>query len=413
MTHKILGQLDERPTRSALFHALRVLSVAAVACAVPVAAQAQAFQVAKETVQVHGFFQQGYMLSRGNNVLTVDSTGGGSSAMTDGGVNMSSQLNTKLRVGAQLYGRNIGQLGNGHVGLDWAFADYRFNKWIGIRAGKVKNALGLYTDTQDMEFLQTFALLPQGVYPLDLRSVTIAHVGGDVYGTLAARRAGSLNYTVYAGSIPDDARGGYRYGIEDRGLRNDDGVKRSGYGFDLRWTAPVNGLQAGYSRLSMTGSGVLLSKQVPFPLQATVDPWTEDRVYADYQKAQWHFSGEWRRAFSTVSIQPTRSITISDARSWYLTGAYRVGKALELGAYYSHYIPDSRTDSSSPTNHVNGPAVTARFDLNRYVAVKVEGHHVDGYGGVGANAQNFYIRNNPGGFTTTTNMFVLRTSVSF
>ena len=52
-------------------------------------------------------------------------------------------------------------MGNWHPELDWAVADYRFKDWFGIRGGKVKTALGLYNDTQDLEFLYTWALMPQ------------------------------------------------------------------------------------------------------------------------------------------------------------------------------------------------------------------------------------------------------------
>src|SRR5438093_12557180 len=80
-------------------------------------------------------------------------TSEGSLAFTDGGVNISASITDKLRVGAQLYVRNIGTLGQWHPVLDWASADYKFKAWFGVRAGRVKTTLGLYTDTQDMELL--------------------------------------------------------------------------------------------------------------------------------------------------------------------------------------------------------------------------------------------------------------------
>src|SRR4029078_8067865 len=152
-----------------------------------------------------------------------------------------------LRVGAQAYLRNIGELGNGHLQVDWAFADFRFNQALGVRGGKIKTVLGLYTDTQDMEFLYTWALLPQGLYPLDLRSVTIAHVGGDVYGQVKLWSAESLASTGYYGTVQDDNQGGYRYGLQDASINFRSTVRSAGGGLDVRWTAPVNGLIARYS----------------------------------------------------------------------------------------------------------------------------------------------------------------------
>ena len=105
------------------------------------------------------------------------------------------KMTIKLRVGAQVYDRYIGELGKGRVYLDWALADYRLKDWLGFRGGKIKTSLGLYTDTQDQAFLHTWALLPQSVYPADLRSVSVAHVGGDIYGHIShpARRNAFLH----------------------------------------------------------------------------------------------------------------------------------------------------------------------------------------------------------------------------
>src|SRR6266545_4393555 len=134
------------------------------------------FKIGGRDVQVHSFAQQGFAYSDNNNFLTMK-TSDGTFAITDGGVNVSTSITDKFRVGAQVYVRNIGELGKYHPQLDWAYGDYKFKDWFGIRAGKVKTAMGLLNDTQDMEFLQTWAMLPQSVYPLDLRSQTIAHKG--------------------------------------------------------------------------------------------------------------------------------------------------------------------------------------------------------------------------------------------
>ena len=157
-----------------------------------------------------------------------------------------------------MYDRYIGELGKGRVYLDWAFADYRLKDWIGFRGGKIKTPLGLYTDTQDQAFLHTWALLPQSVYPVDLRSVTVAHVGGDIYGTISTGRGGSLSYTGFAGSIPNDPRGGFLYGIQAQGGSLTAGVMGRMAGVDLRWNSPIAGLMMGgsvvYNHRSFNGT---------------------------------------------------------------------------------------------------------------------------------------------------------------
>jgi hypothetical protein len=120
-------------------------------CAGSVHLQAQDFKLFDRKVQVHGFASQGFVYTDTNNWLTMRSNEG-SAAFTDFGVNVSTSINDKLRVGAQLYDRNLGELGSYHVSLDWALADYRFKSWLGLRGGKVKTTLGLYNDTQDLIF---------------------------------------------------------------------------------------------------------------------------------------------------------------------------------------------------------------------------------------------------------------------
>jgi|HubBroStandDraft_6_1064221.scaffolds.fasta_scaffold00005_44 TonB family protein len=149
---------------------LELTLVCACVGASPATLQAQEFRLLDRTIQVHGFLSQGFVYTNDNNWLTMN-TSQGSAAFTDFGVNLSTHINDKLQVGAQGYDRNLGQLGQYHPSLDWAVADYRFKTWFGVRGGKVKTTLGLYNDTQDLDFLHTFALLPQSVYPIDLALV--------------------------------------------------------------------------------------------------------------------------------------------------------------------------------------------------------------------------------------------------
>src|ERR1035441_1822145 len=90
------------------------------------------------------------MYSNQNNFLSMP-TSQGSFAFTDGGAIISTQLTDKFRVGAQLYIRNVGELGNWRPELDWALGDYRFTSWFGIRGGRVKTTLGLFNDIRSEE----------------------------------------------------------------------------------------------------------------------------------------------------------------------------------------------------------------------------------------------------------------------
>lgn len=86
---------------------------------------AQEVKIWNRTLQAHGFFSQGFVYTSQNNWLTMN-TSQGSGEMTEMGLNVSSQLTERFRVGAQVYDHNLGKLGQWHPSLDWAVADYRF-----------------------------------------------------------------------------------------------------------------------------------------------------------------------------------------------------------------------------------------------------------------------------------------------
>src|SRR3984957_5963386 len=68
----------------------------------PITLQAQEFKLLDRTVQIHGFASQGFVYTNDNNWLTMN-TSQGSAAFTDFGLNMSSQVTDKFRIGAQGY----------------------------------------------------------------------------------------------------------------------------------------------------------------------------------------------------------------------------------------------------------------------------------------------------------------------
>ena len=272
--------------------------------AVPSGLRAQQFSLGGHAVQYHAFASQGFAYSNDNNYLTMQ-TSKGSFAFTDGGVTLGSQITDKFRVGAQGYARNIGAMGNGLVMLDWASGDYSFRDWFGIRAGKVKTALGLYNDAQDMEFLHPWALMPQSAYPLDLRSETIAHVGGDIYGDFQLKKWGHLAYTVAGGSVPGDLHGGYVHSLDKNG-RHIYTISGAVFDSDLRWTTPVEGLLAGASFIRQSGDthGIDTSNNTPYDLT-----YKKNRTlafYSQYTFGNLRLDGEYRR---NPNVVDTTSVT--------------------------------------------------------------------------------------------------------
>ena len=384
------------------------------------------FKIADRPGQVHSFGSQGFAYSNQNNYLTMK-TSQGSFSMTDFGFNVSTQITDKFRVGAQFYDRNVGSLGNFRPEIDWAMADYRFKDWFGIRGGKVKTVLGLYNDTQDMEFLYTWALMPQSVYPVDVRGDTIAHTGGDIYGNISIGGWGSFSYTLYGGMRMNDSQGGYLYGFSTSSrVTNPDGsfayvtssTKTIDYyggpvfGADLRWSMPVKGLLIGasYMRQDSTTTGTYIKPStIPYRLVTLNNPTTA--FYAEYTVGNLKLAGEYRREVKqTVFNAPTGALIPGDenARSGYLSAAYRFSKWLELGTYHSRFIANWSMYHGDPKNHIFDQAVTVRVDVGRYVDLKVEGHVMDGAMINSALDRGFYAAANPSGVKPKTDMLVLR-----
>lgn len=411
---------------------IQIVALLAMMSAVPPALRAQFnFKIGGRPVQIHSFASQGFAYSNQNNYLTMP-TSRGSFEMTDGGLNASIRLTDRFRMGAQVYVRNIGNLGDWHPQLDWAVADYRFQDWFGIRGGVVKTVFGLENETQDMEFLHTFALLPQSVYPSDLRDTLIRHRGGDLYGEIPLRRLGSLSYTLYAGRREDGLNGGYPYLLAGLGgrLTSYGGLQ---VGEDLRWSTPLTGLLVGASHVGadIEGEGMwdfVIPGSPPGTPPVRVlsrehshRDWT-NQFFAQYLAGGLRVAAEYQRHWRDQVIQNGRYEITCDVRGWYLSASYRISKRLELGAYYSRWAVSWFTtlptvvqppNQESPDRHLYDKVFAARVDLNRHWNLKIEGHFMDGFGGQYSYPSGFYPQDNPQGLRPRTNLLLLRTGWNF
>jgi hypothetical protein len=391
----------------------RVLGLIFVSlCLCQAAMQAQDFKLFDRDVQIHGFASQGFVHTSDNNWLTMNTSGFGSGEFTDFGANASTQITDKFRIGAQLYDRNLGGLGRWHPTLDWALATYKFTPWFGIRGGKVKTVMGLYNDTQDLDFLHTFALLPQSVYPTDLRDVTLAHTGGDIFGDISVgKRCGTLSYTAYAGHRNDSPYGGFAYLVNSDGgtFNSFAGLQ---YGGDLRWATPLKGLLVGASRMNEDLTLDFLIGGTDFRLNSSSD-WT-NQYYGQYSRNKLVVDAEYRRYWTDLGTQGVSMIE-EDVRGWYVAGSYHVAKRVQVGSYFSHYWLNYPISGllSSGTGHDYDKAITVRFDPNRFTNIKVEGHFMDGYGLPDQYPNGFYAANNPQGFKPNTNALVIKAGVHF
>ncbi len=409
-----------------------VLGGLVAALAISAAIQAQEIHVFDRTVQLHGFASQGFVKTDQNNWLTMNTSKMGSGQFTEFGANASTQVTDKFRIGAQIYDRELGQLGRWHPQLDWAYADFKFKPWLGVRGGKVKTVLGLYNDTQDLDFLHTFALMPQGVYPTDMRDATLAHIGGDVYGTLAPiKRLGKFSYTGYVGDQVQSIYGGYPYLLTIHGIYIDHTGGLT-YGGDLRWQTPVKGLLGGASyegnRVRNTGqlnpSVALGGPDILVPYWEQSRSQFTEQAYGEYTRGNLRVDAEYRRFWRDFTIFDGQFLALIGTNAWYPSAAYRVNKWFEFGGYYSHMVESwiitvpgvvEASCGCDPSRHIYDTAVTARFDVNTHWYAKAEGHFMNG-NAAGSNPQypeGFYPQVNANGLEPNTTGLVLKSGFNF
>jgi hypothetical protein len=353
-------------------------------------------------IEVHGFVTQGFLFSSHNNYLSMKSSDG-SVQWTDGAVSVSDSLTDKLRVGIQLHMYQLGDLGSANVQIDWASGDYRVNDYFGIRAGKVKTALGLFNDSQDVDAVFLWILLPQSIYQIDNKSFFLAHVGGEVYGGLPlGRRIGKLQYRGYAGQANLDLNGGYVKLAADAGVAFETAPGGKIYGGDLRWETPLGGLTLGTSARvqALDGTSPVGSVHVPATFIST--------EYAQFKKGKFYFAGEYRRfpLNTLVTIGPAVIPVPEDQRAWFAMGSYRLTEKVHLGTYYSHYVNKS-LDTALPANYSKDWVASGRYDFNEYFYGKIEGHFLHGTG------LGYYNSTNPNGLKPNSNMLAAKIGFSF
>jgi len=93
----------------------------------------------QEDIQIHGFASQGYLVSSGNEI--IDDSKDGTWEFNEIGLNLAMPIMDKLRYGMQFFSRDLGNLDNNKITIDWAYLDYSWQDWLGLRAVS-QNSLG-------------------------------------------------------------------------------------------------------------------------------------------------------------------------------------------------------------------------------------------------------------------------------
>ena len=121
-----------------------------------------AYDSNQEQVDIHGFISQGYLKTDKNNFLAE--TEDGTFEFNEMGINFSTNMMEKLRLGLQFFARDLGEEGNDDINIDWVFADYRYMDWFGFRVGIIKINMLFYNRSRDIDMLRTPIFLPHAIY---------------------------------------------------------------------------------------------------------------------------------------------------------------------------------------------------------------------------------------------------------
>lgn len=321
------------------------------------------------SVAVHGFVSPGFITSTGNNYLA--NSKGGSFEFTEVGLNFTVPITDKLRAGMQLFARDLGRIGNYSPKMDWFYLDYRFEDWLGFRAGRVKLPFGLYNDTSDIDAARVPILLPQSIYPIASRDFLLAQTGAEIYGRIDLRSAGALEYRHYAGTIfvEVDAQTSVAARVEDINVPFVVGQR-------LLWETPVHGLRLGGTLQALQLDARFLYQDRPIGLELPVVQAVASVEYAANDLLLAAEYSRWR-----VGIKSTDATLVPAGQAvserGYVMGAFRATKWLQPGAYYSLYFPDvdHRSGRAAMQHDI---AATLRFDLNSHWLFKLEAHYMNG-----------------------------------
>ena len=301
-----------------------------------------------------------------------------------------------MRAGVQIFSRDFGTLED-PPRFDWAFLDFRWRAWLGLRAGIIKMPFGLYNESTDVDAAHLPILLPQSIYSFVNRDVLLSHRGFALYGYHRLRRGGELEYQTWAGtlSIPQNA-------LTLDGATLDSIDTKYVTGAQLFWRPPIDGFRIGatYLRASIDFELTLSDANIAALIAAGVvppdykgelvvsqrpDTWVV--ASAEYQRGDWLFAAEYSRAFKhqQTTLPAVLPAFDEDSERFYGMATYRASPNIEVGGYYSVHHVDANDrkgrDPKYPERFYafqRDLAATARVDINDHWLWKLELHFMDG-----------------------------------
>jgi hypothetical protein len=381
----------ENTTIKRLTAVLLLAPLAAITAGQLEAADLNLFGTNGPAIDFHGFVSQGFLASSDYNYLGQSTHG--SFKFTEAGLNAAIEPFPRTRISAQAFTFDVGQAGDYDLVLDYAQVQYTFNDWLGVRAGRIRRPEGIFNEIQDVDMAYTWVVVPQGVCNSRWRDMYLSVDGGEFFGTIPMRKAGSMSYELYYGIQRPQLDGGFA--IQKENLPPNLGLTWINSpqlgGGQLWWNAPWNGLKLGAALnvdQDLTFLNVIGRRSQGSPLT--------QRYSLEYLWKSWTFQGEYftsRVMYDNSGGGKPDSTKLIDPDGWFVSAAHRFNKWFEAGAYYTEYYPDKddRSGAALPV-HSDGyqkdAALALRFDATSWWTFKIEGHHINGTGQLFDNVDN-------------------------
>ncbi len=372
-------------------------------------------------VAIHGFVSQGYMQSSSRNFFAETSQG--TFELNEMGINFITHMPAHhLRLGLQLFARDLGQIGNDQVFLDWAVAEYRWRDWLGFSAGKIKVPHGLYNETRDVDMLRTNIFLPQSVYNESWRDVIAANKGVGIFGNFPLMKFGRISYRAQTGTVEIDSHSGPALHFNDQVPRDlptsaEKIHVEHGHVASLQWLTPLESLRLGCSFWSLAFKADMDTRRLPIDTDFSLDA-ESYTLSAEYTFENLILAAEYMRIYWKIFPTNRRLLPLAPGfvpefytQGYYGSATYRLASAFEAGCYYAEYFPDDfdregRTQEFFHRAWLKDACLSARLDLNEYWTIKMEGHLMNG-SAILLNADN------PDGFGTNPHWFLFAAKITF
>lgn len=367
-----------------------------------------------DSIKIHGFLSQGYLQTDHNNFMAE--TEDGTFQFNEFGLNFTTRLSDNLTTGIQFFGRDMGSIGNDEIKVDWAYLDYRWRDWAGLRVGMSKMVYGLYNETRELDMLRTSVILPQSVYVETYRDSNVSVKGFDFYGYLPVKHMGDFSYEFQYGLLPFKNGDGVSQSIESANFSNTLKVESldsdSAYAYALTWEPPLEGLKLRYSGFEV--NGLIAKGRTPFKTlpgdanhDGVISPGETvpaDTFVVDFKLVRFSIASceytfkDLVLAAEYMEMDLRRTVTLGSStaynfpyQGWYLSGSYRFNPLFSLGLSYSEFYPNAKDkdgDKLVATGKKDFQAwqktytVSTKFDINQFWLFKLEASYNDGFGAV-------------------------------